>query len=358
MLCRLTIAALAVLGVACASAPPAPPPADARVDIAFLTEPRPEDHIDSATLWSGIDGERWLIASGKSSDTLLVYDASSGRLLREVGGSGNGLGQFRRPIGVFAIDELLFVVERDNARVQVLTLPAFEPVGEFGSPTLRRPYGLWIDTVPVGWYRVYVTDDYRLSGKVVPPDAELGKRVQVWQVRRRAEGDLRARYARALGPTEPPGALRAVESIHGDRTNLNLLIAEEDETRRGSETGLKLFTMDGIFKDRVVGVDDFRGQPEGIALWACDDGSGYWLAADQSRAATRFLVFDRRSLELSGSFHSPQVSNTDGIWLHQQAIEGFPEGVLYVLHDDQAVAAIDWRAIADAVGLRRNCDAG
>lgn len=100
-------------------------------------------------------------------------------------------------------------------------------------------------------------------------------------------------------------------------TILNLLVAEEDETRRGSETGLKLFTMNGFFRGRVVGVGDFRGQPEGIALWACGDGSGYWLAADQSKEANRFLVFDRQTLELAGSFHSPQVSSTDAVGLRR-----------------------------------------
>jgi 3-phytase len=353
--------ALSWLLAACAALPRSMPPDAVAVDIAFRSALTPEHNVDSLATWRGPQGQAWLIATAKASDRLLVYDARDGRLLRTVGESGSGDGQFRRPNGIFVIDDLAIVVERDNARVQVLELPSFRSLGSFGENVLRLPYGIWVDTVPAGWYRIYVTDDYRLADKEVPPLEALDQRVQVWQVRRRSErdrpaaGELRVRYARAFGPTEAPGALRVVESIWGDRANLNLLVAEEDESLRGTEAGLKLFTMDGHFKGRVVGNDVFQGQPEGIALWACDDGGGYWLAADQSPRGNRFVVFERRSFDYLGAFYSTQVSNSDGIWLHQRPIAGFDAGALFVVHDDQGVAAFDWRAIAAALDLQASC---
>ena len=43
-------------------------------------------------------------------------------------------------------------------------------------------------------------------------------------------------------------------------------------------------------------------EAEGIALWACSDNSGYWIAADQLNPHTLFRVFHRDSLDLIGSF--------------------------------------------------------
>ena len=39
------------------------------------------------------------------------------------------------------------------------------------------------------------------------------------------------------------------------------------------------------------------------------------------------------------------------VWLHDVASERFPDGVLYAVHDDQGVVALDWRGIAEALEL-------
>ena len=54
-----------------------------------------------------------------------------------------------------------------------------------------------------------------------------------------------------------------------------------------SDTGLviKVYTLDGQFSGRQVGKGIFTAQAEGIALYACENGSGYWL----SRACKHFL---------------------------------------------------------------------
>ena len=80
-----------------------------------------------------ICSERRLIASAKSTHRLVVFDADSGERLREVGSEGAALGQFDRPNGVAVFGDMLFVVERDTHRVQVLSLPSFKPVGSYVS---------------------------------------------------------------------------------------------------------------------------------------------------------------------------------------------------------------------------------
>lgn len=354
MCCRPPFPLFALLLLAasgCAGSRPAQPVAI--IEPAFISRATPDEQLDSLALWRGSDGERWLIATGKQSHRLRIMDARDGSDIGFAGGPGSAAGQFNRPNGIFVIDDLLLVAERDNARVQVFAMPGLQSLGSFGESLLTSPYGLWVMPVE-GAYRVFVTDSYQDPGIVVPDEARLDRRVREFRLALAADG-IEVRLVNTFGPTEAPGALRIVESIWGDEANGHLLVAEEDLSRRGSEVGLKVFGLGGRFLDRVVGVDAFRGQPEGIALWQCEDGSGYWLASDQSNEAQRFLAFDRQDFGFIGAFGSTEVWNSDGIWLHQDAIAGFPQGVLYVMHDDMAIAAFDWAAIAAALGLAERC---
>ena len=303
------------------------------------------------TTWNARDGKVWLFASAKDVDNLVVFDADTGANLRRVGGPGSGLGQFERPNGIAVIDDLLFVVERDNHRVQVLALPELKSLAVFGAAELKVPYGLWIEPKGEGAYDVYVTDSYQLADGTPPPLEQLSERVKHYHVARAGER-IDARYVASFGDTSASGALRWVESIYGDPPHGRLLIAEEY-----LETGstLRVYDMTG----RYLGIDldpsHFDGQAEGIALWSCPDGSGYWLATDQRADGNRFQVFDRVSLKHIGSFSGRNTSNTDGIHLQAQGSASFPRGVFYAVHDDQAVSAFDWRDIAKALKLRESC---
>ena len=102
----------------------------------FLTPMTPEDNVDSPALWVDGDGKAVLLATAKASGRLMQYDGDTGALRGVVGAKGSGAGQFDRPNGIFVIDDLVFVVERDNRRVQVLRAPAMAPLGSFGQDTL------------------------------------------------------------------------------------------------------------------------------------------------------------------------------------------------------------------------------
>src|SRR3546814_4096371 len=124
---------------------------------AWLSAMTPDDNIDSPAAWAAPDGRVLVIATAKATDRLVVYDGATGETLRHVGRSGAGEGEFDRPNGVAVVDELLFVVERDNRRVQVLRLPGFSHVASFGNDDFEKPYGIWVNRTGNG-YAVYVTE--------------------------------------------------------------------------------------------------------------------------------------------------------------------------------------------------------
>uniref|UniRef100_A0A1I8GIQ7 RING-type domain-containing protein n=1 Tax=Macrostomum lignano TaxID=282301 RepID=A0A1I8GIQ7_9PLAT len=56
------------------------------------------------------------------------YDMT-GRLVRKVGGSGTGPSQFRQPMSAYVHDDVLYVVDSDNKRVQMFHVETLEPKG-------------------------------------------------------------------------------------------------------------------------------------------------------------------------------------------------------------------------------------
>lgn len=363
-----TVLALLIVGslpVAIAQTPPRsaqvtpsplPAPALHVVPERYITPSLPAEEMDSLATWTAADGMPWVIATAKSTHRLLVFNGSTGALLREVGGKGKPLGRFDRPNGIAVAGNRVFVVERDNHRVQVLSLPDFTPVGSFGADVLRAPYGIWLQETEPNEWRAYVTDSFMYGKRFdqVPAWNELDQRVRTFRVQFDQDGRLLARDAGSFGDTHEATALRMVESIAGDPAYDRLLIADED-TRHLST--LREYTLAGRFTGRSLPQDSFRAEAEGIALWPCGDRSGYWIAVDQLAPRTRFHLFDRATLQPRGSFEGRVTSHTDGVALVAHAVPGFPHGVLYAVQDDVALAAFDLGDVVRALGLSGDCHA-
>ena len=323
---------------------------------AFLTPSTPEDNIDSPALFVDANGDALLLATAKKTGRLMAYDGDSGAARGTRGSKGTGAGQFDRPNGIFAIDDLAFVVERDNHRVQVLRLPAMQSLGSFGGEDLVQPYGIWLRKTVGNAYDVLVTDAYMAGedargNEIPPPLGELGKRLRRYEVRV-GTASLQAARTADIGDTSEAGAIRVPESVWGDPANDRLLVAEED-LKTG--TAVREYDLSGKYRGRTIGLGLFQAQAEGIALWQCADGGGYWLTTDQFKDRSLFHVWDRTTLQHLGAFAGETVGNTDGVWLHQGPTRRFPAGVFYAVHDDMGVGAFDWRDIAAALKLKVSC---
>jgi 3-phytase len=329
------------------AATPAAPPVITEV---FLTPRDTADNIDSPAVWHGPGGQHWLLSTAKMTDVIVVNDAITGAELRRVGGAGKAAGKMERPNGIAVVDDMMWVVERDNARVQIFSLPEFRSLGIFGEGQLKKPYGLAINVEQPGRYVVYVTDNYETPDEQVPPDRELGARVKQYRVRTTG-GRVGAELVRAFGDTTGAGVLKVVESIAVDVPNRRLLIAEELET----DSHINVYDLDGRYVGREFGRGHFPQQAEGIVLYACGDTAGYWLTTDQGTETNTYHVFDRMSFEHVGAFSGARTKNTDGVALTQESFGPFRNGAFYAVHDDGNVAAFQWSDIAGVLTLRADC---
>ncbi len=330
---------------------------------AYVSEAVSDDELDSLATWRHPDGTVWLIATAKSSHRLVVFDADTGERLRTVGGEGSDPGQFKRPNGIAVAGDRAFVVERDNRRVQVFSLPDFTPLGSFGEAQMRAPYGLWLNPLSAqangsDAIDLYITDSF-MDGpryETLPPLDQLDQRVRHYRLRFDTHGGFVAEALGNFGDTRDATALRVVESLAGDTSRQTLLIADEfsDPVQRRGST-LREYSLDGRFTGRSAPRTSFETEVEGVALWRCAKQRGYWIAVDQRPDLTAFRLFDRKTLTTRGSFSGRTVAATDGISLRTAPSPRFPAGALFAVHRDKAVAAFDLRDIARALKLPATC---
>ncbi|MET0232871.1 MAG: phytase [Rhodanobacteraceae bacterium] len=327
--------------------PAASATAEPTIHEAFVTTAKPEDNLDSPAVWRTPDGRVRVYVTAKGTHVVKIFDGETGAAIGSIGRRGTALGEFLRPNGISIVGDTMFVVERDGKRVQAFALPDATPLGVFGGDVLKKPYGIWVRDEGAHRYRAYVTDDFARAGTT---DDKGSKAVHVFDVS--LDGGFAARHAMAFGDASGGGRLRVVESIFGDVALGHLLIADEFE---GDGSRLKPFDFDGKYAGRDIGVGTYEHQAEGFALYACAEGAGYWIGSDQSPTDQRYVVFDRTSFDYLGAVRPVVANTTDGVWLDQRASSRFPAGAFYVSHNDDAIAAFDWRDIASALHLRADC---
>lgn len=304
------------------------------------------NNVDTPAIWHHPNGEAWLLATAKETDVVLVYNASTGERIDIFAEPGTGIGQLERPNSITVVDNLAVIVERDNHRIQVFTLPDFQSLGYFGQDELIYPYGISILKNADSSYRLFVTDNYETEDEQVPADSLLDRRVHEFSFSVLG-GELESRHVKAFGETTGDGILKTVESLMADADYNRLLIADEDST----EMNLKVYDLEGNFTGEIVGSGIFKYEPEGVALYSCANGSGYWVTTDQSESDNTFYVFDRESLKLLSVFKNPKTTNTDGIVITQKSFSNFPGGGFFPIHNDGNVSAVSWATIADELGL-------
>ncbi|KAA3662523.1 MAG: hypothetical protein DWQ10_02220 [Calditrichaeota bacterium] len=320
----------------------------AKIKERFQTPRNEADNIDSPSFWAGQNQKPWLLATAKVTDVIVVNDATNGEEIKRIGGSGQESGQFSRPNGIFVTDDLVLVVERDNRRVQVMRLPEFKTLGFLqGESQLMKPYGIFVMKTGANAYRAYITDNYETADEQIPPDAELGERVYIYEFTVQNDS-LQWELKKKFGATSGDGVLRVVESVYGDPVHDRLFVAEEDET----QTSVKIYNMAGEFTGPVLGRGLFQSQVEGITLYKTGEKTGYWIVTDQGKGENTFHLFDRLTLQHLGAFSGENTLNTDGVWLTQMAFGNFPEGAFFAVHDDGNVSAFDWKIITNVLNLK------
>lgn len=305
----------------------------------FATTHKNGYNVDSVAVWHGDNNQNWLIATAKTAHTLPVYDAATGKLIKTIGQQGKYAGQLQRPNGIAILDDFLFVVERDNKRLQVFNLPDGQSIGMVSD--LELPYGIAAYTVNKGeQYMLYVTENAGPYKKSPTPK-------KIYQYQADFDGKrMHVQLLRTFGDQEGDGALWKVESIAVDPQHNRLFIADEHPERKN----IKVYTLDGQFTGQIIGDGLIASEPEGIALYQKGD-QGYVVVTDQDKKNNLFWLFDRATLQPITCCKGQKTLNTDGIAITNKCFGPFTCGAFYAVHDDGSVHAYDWDALCNTCGI-------
>ena len=298
----------------------------------------PEGHgtMDSVAIYVAADpGESLVFATDKDDSFVEMHNPVTNTFVGKIGGTGTGAGQLQYPNGVGVAynvptgsgkKDLLFVVERDNHRVSIFSLPERKFLAHFGVGDLVEPYGVafywegnelqaWITETDTTPDRVYV---YR----IVPEGASI-------------KGVLSFSF-------ETAGRL---ESIVIDPVAKRALICDEI-----LERDIMVYDLQGNLITRF-GKGLFANQPEGLVIYDLGNGEGYIIVSDQNvEPFAEYEVFDRKTYRSLGHF-SGETKTTDGIALTQAALPNLPQGSFYAMHSDDVVHIYNWVEIAKALNL-------
>jgi len=315
---------------------------------AWRTDSFAQAELDSLTFWQDPSGSQHrLYASGKGIDTIFVFDAKTGDYIESLGTTGFELGSFGYPNGLATMGDMVLVVERDNARIQVLNAANGQPVRTFGEELLKAPMGIALYESDEDTYEIYVTDNFIIDDKDPTVAARRHKlRVIRYTVYVQENGTLDVRNRGGFGDDAGPGMLLNIESIAVDSENDRVFIADE------AEDTVKVYNLKGEFQNQIIGGGLMEGDSEGIAIFEDSDapGGGYFIATDQQRKATIFHVFSRDGVKHLGTFTgNPAIANTDGIAISSVPFGQFDTAAFYAVHDDQSVAAYSLEQILATV---------
>lgn len=294
----------------------------------------PGGELDSVALWVAPDpAASRLFVTDKTGNSLAVFDPVTNTFLGRLGATGTGPGQFRRPNGVAVsrafdpgngLTDILFVVERDNDRVSMFSLPDQVYRGSFGAGQLDAPYGIAL-AVDAGQLFAWIT-------------SVGASRVDIYRITP-AGTALAGVFDRSFP------AAGTLESIAVDPVARRALVADEGSSHRD----LMVFDYAGNFLLRF-GAGHFTAEPEGIAIYDTGSGGGYLVVSDQFASPTEFEVFDRATYAWIGNFTGP-TTGTDGITLVQLPLPNLPQGGFFAVHSDERVHCYRWNDIAAALGL-------
>ena len=305
------------------------------------------NNIDSPAFYK--DGDKsYIVATSKDKDYLQIYDAITLQEIKKIGESGSGKTQFSRPNGIWITDNLMLIVERDNHRVQVFTLPDYKHVGYIGQDKLLKPYGLSVHKKGEE-YSLFVTDDFESDEDKEPNIEVLDKRVKEFTFTYK-NNKLDSKFIRNIGETKGNGRLFVVESIYADPENNQLLISDESNLNKN----IKIYDLEKGTFIKNIGTGLFKYQAEGIALYDCGNGAGYWFTTDQDKGNNTVHVFSRKSLEYITSFKTKVTQNTDGVWITQLPVGKYKEGQFIMVNDDGGVSTFSLSGLFKTLNISCN----
>ena len=223
--------------------------------------------------------EYWLFVLSNDSNKIFILNALSGKYIKSLGAYGDKVGEFDKPIDMVIYDDYLMVLEKDNHRVQVFSLPELIYIGFIGEIELSNPQ--CIESVKLKkndkeFCCLYIGDN--LDNK--PSRRKCYFRF-IFEINKMGIYDIETLK---IEP-DNKGELGLIESIKFDSVNDNLFIVDK------LAKDIKIFNFENNYKETIL-KDGFKGEPGDIDL-VKDTNRGMLFVGDFSRLDNFFHIYSR-----------------------------------------------------------------
>jgi len=266
--------------------------------------------------YNEVSKEYWLFVLSEESNKIFILNALSGKYIKSLGSHGDRVGQFDTPKDISIYDNFLFVLEKDNHRVQIFSLPDLNFVGLIGEMELTQPS--CIETIKLqkdkkNYCCVYVGDN--LDNK---PSRNKIYFKFIFEINNTEIFDQEVlKY-------EPKDKFQLgyIESIKYDGITDNLFIVDK------MHKNIKIFNFNDDSKNIIL-KDFFKGNPGEINII-----KNHIFIGDYSRLDNFFHIFSR-NLNYNLSYISEKTLKNECFTI----IEHFNNLILYTADEDDQVLA-------------------
>ena len=206
---------------------------------AFTEQITTRGTVPAYAFYHGADNSHWAVAADGGSDALIVYDAVKGTELRRVGKPGTEKGELSDPVAIYIEDDLLFVLERGNDRIQVFELPNFTSFGFIGEDRLDKPEAMAAFHIEPGAFYIYVAET-----QLLPDGGKIGyiRRFSV----SRAVNTIHSAYQFTFGFSPGVGYLGPITSLTVDQEGRQVAVTSEGTVSGDTRT----YSLDGQYIGR------------------------------------------------------------------------------------------------------------
>lgn len=304
------------------------------VPAAFILDGQGEN-VDSIAFWEAPDpADTLMFVTAKNNQVVEVWQHPFvANELTPLTHSSFGTGNTRsNGVAVDQDADLIYVsVSSPESTVSVFTLPGLSFVREFisGSQYLSLEPNLALLNTPGGQVRAYVSADVVVYIRDANTGAALGQFITAKGLEAMVADDF---YQRVLIP---------------DENDMTGVYVYDPDGNPALIDGANHFGDGGIFQADAEGIALYRCPPSGLS----DDGTGFFVVADQKGSLTDFEFFDRQTGAHLGALQIPGVNNTDGIASTQLPMPGYPLGLFAAVDSDTSTVGVGWDVILAATGL-------
>jgi len=268
--------------------------------------------------------EYWIFLSSQETDKIFILNGLTGEYIKALGGTGDKVGQLNSPIDLVVFDDYLYILEQDNNRVQIFSLPDVIFIGFIGEIQLKSPRSLSLIKVKKDnkYYNcLFVSEN--LDKKSLRPKCVYK---YIFNIDNKGIDNIKVKK---IGNINGEGKIMRCSSIEYDAYYNRLLILDS------YEKNIKIYDINGNFI-KVIDDNIFNSEPIGIKLMNENNGRGIYFIFDRSKIDNLFHIYDRETLSYISTLKSDKSLENDNICI----INHNGNKILYVIDDESCVLAV------------------